>query len=165
MRRTPSILLGCLAAITLLVAGCGGDEVSKDEFSSKFAEAASGTGSPFDEEQATCLADAIYDEAGGDKINELIDELDAGSDFPEDLVDPLAKAGPACVSAGDLMADQLAGVGDQAQTDCIVSAINDDEAMNQQVWDAIAASAAGDDSKAEGLTSAITEATTSCLTG
>lgn len=164
MRRTTSILLGCLSALTLLLAGCGG-EVSKEEFSSKFAKAASGATSPFDEEQATCIAEAIYDEAGSEKINQLIDELEADSDFPDDLVEPLAKAGPSCVNAGDLMADQLGAVGDQAQVDCIVNAINDDAEMNQKVWDAIAAAAAGDDSKAAELTGAISEATAGCLGG
>ena len=36
------------------------------------------------------------------------------------------------------------------QVDCIVQAINADDTMNQQVWEALAASYGGDQSKASG---------------
>ncbi|MCB1029643.1 MAG: hypothetical protein KDB24_17960 [Microthrixaceae bacterium] len=139
--------------------------ISRDEFASKFAEAASSGDSPFTNEQATCLGEKIYDEVGDERINELNDELE-GDEFPQELVEPVAKAGPECVAAGDLMADQLGSAGLTAeQADCIVSGINDDPALNQQVWDAIAASAAGDDSKAAELEGAITKTATSCVGG
>lgn len=51
------------------------------------------------------------------------------------------------------------------QADCIASGINDDKALNQQVWDAIAASAAGDQSKADDLQGAITDMATKCVGG
>ena len=165
MLRTNWKLIGGMIALALAVAGCGGGSISQDEFASKFADAASSGDSPFTNEQATCLGEKIYEEVGDDRINELNDELE-GDEFPEELVEPVATAGPECVAAGDLMAEQLGSAGlTPEQTDCIVSGINDDPALNQQVWDAIAASAAGDDSKAADLQGAITQTATSCVGG
>lgn len=166
MRRSTLAVLGGLFVLTLTLAGCGGGSVSKADFTSEFAKAAAGEDSPFTKEQATCLGEKIYDEVGSDKITELNDEMAGSSKFPKDLIEPVAKAGPECVAAGDLMKDQLASAGvTPEQADCIATAINDDEALNQQVWDAIAAAAGGDQSKANDLEGAITKTATSCVGG
>ena len=49
------------------------------------------------------------------------------------------------------------------QAACIVQAINDDDALNQQVWEALAASYAGDQSKADAVEGAIADAATKCI--
>ena len=165
MKRIPLKMIGVLVALGLTLAGCGGSSISKDEFASTFADSASSGDSPFSKDQATCLGEKIYDEVGDERMNELNAELE-GDVFPEDLVEPVAKVGPDCVAAGDLMAEQLGSAGlTPEQSDCIVSGINDDPALNQQVWDAIAAAAAGDESKAADLEGAITQTATSCVGG
>lgn len=51
------------------------------------------------------------------------------------------------------------------QVDCIVEAINNDAELNQQVWDALAASYGGDQSKAAALKETIAKTATSCVVG
>ena len=165
MRRTKTMRIGGIAALTLAVAGCSGS-VSKSDFTAEFTKAATSEDSPFTKEQATCMGDKIYDEVGEDKITELNDELAGSDEFPKELIAPVAKAGPECVPAGDLLKDELTASGiTPEQADCIASGINDDKALNQQVWDAIAASAAGDQSKADDLQGAITDMATKCVGG
>ena len=53
----------------------------------------------------------------------------------------------------------------RVQVDCIVEAINNDEELNQQVWDALAASYGGDQSKAAALKETIAKTATSCVVG
>lgn len=149
------------AATTAAPSNDGEGPVSRDEFVEQFATSAAGPGSPFTDDQATCLGEKIYDEVGSEAIGEL--SAEATGAFPEELIEPVAKVGPECVAAGDLMEEQLGTAGlTPEQTDCIVSGINDDPALNQQVWDAIAAAAGGDESKAEDLEGAIGETAASC---
>ena len=140
--------------------------VSRNKFKEEFVAAATGEGSPFTEEQASCMGDKIYDEVGADRITELNDKLVDSGNIPRELIDPVAKAGPECAPAGDLMREELASSGlTPEQADCIATALNDDPALNQQVWDAIAATAAGDDSKADELKGAIEQVAADCVDG
>jgi hypothetical protein len=140
--------------------------VSRSKFKEEFVAAAIGEGSPFTEEQASCMGDKIYDEVGAERITELNDKLVDSGNIPRELIDPVAKAGPECAPAGDLMREELASSElTPEQADCIATALNDDPALNQQVWDAIAATAAGDDSKADELKGAIEQVAADCVDG
>lgn len=165
MKRIPKTMIGAMIALGLTLAGCGGSTTSKEEFASNFAESASSGDSPFSSDDAQCLGEKIFDEVGEDRMNELNDQFESET-FPEELIDPVAKVGPECVAAGDLLKGELGSAGlTPEQTDCIVTSINDDAELNQQVWEAIAASAAGDESKAANLEGAITQTATSCVGG
>ena len=56
--------------------------VSRSKFKEEFAAAATGEGSPFTEEQASCRGDKIYDEVGADRITELHDKLVDSGNIP-----------------------------------------------------------------------------------
>ena len=57
--------------------------VSRSKFKEEFAAAAAtGEGSPFTEEQASCRGDKIYDEVGADRITELHDKLVDSGNIP-----------------------------------------------------------------------------------
>lgn len=161
MRRR-AVLIFSLTALSLVIAGCSGS-MSREEFASDFVEATTGESSPFTEEQASCLGGKIYDTVGTDQLDERLEDSET---FPKELVGPLAKAGPECAAAGDVLREQLSVSGiTPEQTDCIVEAINDDAALNQQVWDDLAASAAGDVANAEASADALTDVATICIDG
>lgn len=162
MRRITTLLIAGLMAAGMSLAGCGGS-VSKEDFAANFAEA-SGNESALTDEQATCLGEHIYDEAGEERINELDGELGEGTTIPADLIGPVAKAGASCVGAGDVLKKRLhEDKVTPEQADCIVRAIDDDDALNQQVWEALAASYGGDLSKADAVKDAIADAATTCV--
>ena len=157
-------MICAMVAATLALSGCG-KTVSKQDFAARFADSIN-SASVLTQEQAVCIGENIYDEAGEEKISEMDGELSESTNIPEELIGPVAKAGPRCVGAGDLLRKQLeANEITSEQADCIVQAINDDAELNQQVWDALAASYGGDQSKAAALQDTIAETTTSCVVG
>lgn len=162
MRRIHPLMIGVLATASVVLAGCG-SSISKEDFASSFA-GSTGDESPLSEEQATCIGENIYDEVGEDRMNELNDEMDDSTTIPKELIGPVAKAGPRCAGAGDVLRKQLeADEVTPEQADCIVQAINEDDILNQQVWDALAASYGGDQSKADDVKDAIADAATKCI--
>ena len=162
MRRTSTLMMAGLLTASLGLAGCGGS-ISREDFAADFAQSI-GDDSALTDEQAVCLGEGIYDEAGEDRMNALNDEMGDSTTIPEELIGPVAKAGPRCVDAGDVLKSQLeADEITPEQAACIVQAINDDDALNQQVWEALAASYAGDQSKADAVEGAIADAATKCI--
>ena len=164
MPRSATAMICVLVAASLALSGCG-KPVSKEDFASDFADSID-SASSLTNEQAICIGENIYDEAGEDVINALDGELSEDTTIPKELIDPVAKAGPRCAGAGDVLRKQLETDDiTSEQADCIVQAINDDAELNQQVWDALAASYGGDQSKAAALQDTIAETTTSCVVG
>lgn len=164
MGRLTTLIIGAAAVMCLALSGCGGT-VSKEDFAASFAES-TGSESPLTKKQATCIGENIYAEAGEERINELDGELSEDTTIPEELITPVAKAGPRCAGAGDVLRKQLeAGDITAEQADCIVQAINNDEKLNQQVWEALAASYGGDQSKAAALEETIAKTATTCVVG
>ncbi len=153
-----------LAAASLVLSGCAGT-VSKEDFVASFVDSIDDT-SPLTQKQAACIGENIYDAAGEERISEMDGELSENSTIPKELIAPVAKAGPRCAGAGDVLRKQLeANNITREQVDCIVQAINADDTMNQQVWEALAASYGGDQSKAEALQDTITKTATTCVVG
>ena len=164
MRRLATSMNCALIAACLALSGCAGS-VSKEDFTTSFADSIKGA-SPLTPEQASCVGENIYDAAGEERISELDGELSESTTIPKELIAPVAKAGPLCAGAGDVLRKQLAANNiTREQVDCIVQAINDDQKMNQQVWEALAASYGGDQSKAEALQETITKTATTCVGG
>lgn len=137
----------------------------EEDFASNFAKS-TGSQSSLSEEQAICIGENIYTEAGEEQITEMDGQLSESTTIPKGFIAPVAKAGPRCAGAGDVLREQLETQDITAeQVDCIVEAINNDAELNQQVWDALAASYGGDQSKAAALKETIAKTATSCVVG
>ena len=157
-------MISVVVATSLCLSGCGGS-ISKEDFASNFAKS-TGSQSSLSEEQAIWIGENIDTEAGEEQSTELDGQLSESTTIPKELIAPVAKAGPRCAGAGDVLREQLETQDITAeQVDCIVEAINNDEELNQQVWDALAASYGGDQSKAAALKETIAKTATSCVVG
>ena len=142
-------MISAVFATSMCLSGCGGS-ISKEDFASNFAKS-TGSQSSLSEEQ---------------DITEMDGQLSESTTIPKELIAPVAKAGPRCAGAGDVLREQLETQDITAeQVDCIVEAINNDAELNQQVWDALAASYGGDQSKAAALKETIAKTATSCVVG
>ena len=135
--------------------GSSGDDALREEYVAAITGSVQADGSPFDTEQATCLAEGMVDAIGVDTIQaagvtpEDIAAPDSDSQFDtvaEDLTEEQATAvvdvifGGECFSFGELLASQMGEDGpeiDEEQASCIGDAFGENEAFKQAFVDAL----------------------------
>ncbi len=82
------------AVLALGLAACGSDDVSKDKFTSELEDKSGLT-----EEQASCVADRLYEEFDQSEINDLY-SADTEDEAPEGGLEAITTATEECLAEG-----------------------------------------------------------------
>ena len=132
-------IVAVLAALTLLLSGCGADEdKAKENIKAKMLEEEQIAGTKVTDDDAACLSDGIVDEIGTEKLQEyglLNDDLEVEESVGEVKMDKgdadsMATVFVDCMDAEKLIEEQFSSMASQMtdeQKECINDVLDEEK--------------------------------------